>query len=507
VPLVLVALGTAIRLRQYVGGRSLWLDEAFLAESLTTRGPIGLVSEPLENSQSAPLGWLLGVRLALAVFGQSEQALRLVPLLCGLAALPLTWLLARRLLAPAVVPVAVGLVALSPQLIGYSNELKPYSADVAAVLLIGLLAVRAVTGDNRSDRRLWQLTAVGAVVVWFSTIALLAMAAVSVGLVVRALVTGGWLTGGRRAAVRTALVLAPSTLAGGAVYLVLTGLQKNALLIDYWAPTFPQGAGDLPFWLGRTARDLIASPLALVQPVLAGLLLGVGTARLLWSSRWAGGLVLAAVPAGVLAAAMSAYPLASRLALWLVPLAALVLAAALPSRLTMRSLPWLLASVVALATVSGPALRQGLELGLERTDLQELEPVLRELVSQQQPGDVVLIDRSVRAPFTYYERTIPGLERQGILGLRAPSPPCDDAAVLQQLGFASGRVWLVFSHQSPGGVSRASREEVPRRIAAVADLERVLEAPGAAAYLYTPRADPAPTVTDDPSRCLVAVPG
>jgi hypothetical protein len=162
VPLVLLLLGTAVRLRQYAGARSLWLDEAFLAESLTTRGPVELVSEPLAYSQSAPLGWLLAVRSVVAVAGTSEQALRLVPLLCGLAALPLAWLLARRLLPAgaesAAVPVVVALVALSPPLIGYSNELKPYSADVAAVLLVVVLGLRAV--DARG-RRLWTLTAWG----------------------------------------------------------------------------------------------------------------------------------------------------------------------------------------------------------------------------------------------------------------------------------------------------------------------------------------------------------
>ena len=70
-PLLLGLLGAGIRLRQYVGGRSLWLDEAFLAESVTTRGPLALVSEPLAYSQSAPLVWLLAVRSVVVAAGTS----------------------------------------------------------------------------------------------------------------------------------------------------------------------------------------------------------------------------------------------------------------------------------------------------------------------------------------------------------------------------------------------------------------------------------------------------
>jgi hypothetical protein len=82
-----------------------------------------------------------------------------------------------------------------------------------------------------------------------------------------------------------------------------------------------------------------------------------------------------------------------------------------------------------------------------------------------------------------------GLRSDGLLGFREPSRPCDDAQVLDDAGFGEGRVWIVFTHQTGGGVSRLSRAETPRRVAAVADLQDVVEAPGAAAYLYVPRAD------------------
>jgi hypothetical protein len=494
--LALVLLGAALRVRQWAGGRSLWLDEAFLASSLTTRGPVDLVTQPLEDSQSAPLGWLLAVRGVVTVVGSSERSLRLVSLLLGLAALGLTWALARRLLPRWAVPAPVGLVAVHPVLVYYANELKPYSADLAAFLLLLLLATRV-----RAGQRPLVLSAVGAVVVWFSTASLVALAGIGVVLVLDALRAGGV-----RSALRTALALLPWAVSAAVAALVVQRLQASDVLAEYWAFSFPRGAGDLPAWLTRTGEWLVASPLRLSPGWLVLVLLVVGAARLVRRRARGAALVLAVLAFGVVAAALSAYPLHDRLALWTVPLVLLLLCGALPDRLTVRTVPWLAVPGVALAVVVTPAVRDGLPLLVDRQDSQELRPVLQQLVRERQPGDVVLVDRSARAAFAYYDRQIRGLSADGGIGFEAADGPCDDEAVLRAAGVGSRPVWLVLSHQSPGGVSRASRVELPRRVAALALQDRVLEAPGAVAVRFVPRADPVAVPTDDPSRCVVLLP-
>ena len=495
--LALVLLGAAVRVRQWVGGRSLWLDEAFLAESLTTRGPVGLVTEPLESSQSAPLGWLLAVRGTTAVLGTGERDLRLVSLLLGLAALGLTWALARRLLPRWAVPVPVGLVALSPLLVYYSNELKPYSADVAAFLLLLLLATR-VRGVER--RPLLVLSLVGAVVVWCSTAALLALAGIGTVLFVDAL------RGGLRPAVRTAVLLLPWALSAATAAVVVRTLQRNDLLVDYWAFSFPQGAGDLPAWLVRSGESLAASPLRLSPDWLVLGLLVAGAALLVRRHARDAALVLAVLAAGVGAAAASAYPLHDRLALWTVPLVLLLLSSALPDRLATRTLPWLAVTGGALAVVAAPAVRDALTLLVDRQDSQELRPVLEQVAEAREPGDLVLVDRSARTATRYYAERIDGLDPDGAIGFQTAEEPCDDAAVLREAGFGDRPVWVVFSHQNAAGPSRGSRVELPRRIGAVAEQDRVVEAPNAVALRFVPRASPVEVPPDDPSRCLVLLP-
>jgi hypothetical protein len=184
--------------------------------------------------------------------------------------------------------------------------------------------------------------------------------------------------------------------------------------------------------------------------------------------------------------------MSGRLALWLVPLVAVVLAASLPGHLRRATLPWLLAGSAALTVVTGPALRDGVSLLGERIVLQEVEPVLVELVARSQPGDVVLVDRSARPAFDLYARELDGLRSDGLLGFREPSPAVRRRAGARRRGLRRG--------------ARLDRLHAPdrwRRLPAVARRDAAagrcrggpagrVEAPGAAAYLYVPRADPSP---------------
>lgn len=68
--------------------------------------------KPLQNYQVAPVGFLLLEKLSVHHLGTSETALRLLPLLCGVASLFLFLGVARRFLPAATIPVAVGLFAI-----------------------------------------------------------------------------------------------------------------------------------------------------------------------------------------------------------------------------------------------------------------------------------------------------------------------------------------------------------------------------------------------------------
>ncbi|MFN2523219.1 MAG: hypothetical protein ABR614_07915, partial [Mycobacteriales bacterium] len=275
VPFVAIGLGALARLRQWAGGRSLWLDEVLIADNLVHRGFGQLLTDPLAHSQTAPLLWLWIERLAVDVFGSSERALRLLPLLAGLGVLWLTLLLARQVLPRVLVPVPVLLVALHPGLVYYANEVKQYSTDVLVVLVLLLLAfkVPSRTADGTPLRR---FSAAAAVAVWASHPSVFVLAALSLVLVLRPLIAGD-----NRRALRVGLVLSPWLVSLLVSYLlVLRATTENAALFAYWGYSFPHGFLDLPAWFGRRWYDLARVPLQMTVRPLGLALLAFGLYRL-----------------------------------------------------------------------------------------------------------------------------------------------------------------------------------------------------------------------------------
>src|SRR6185295_12378688 len=78
-----VLVGAALRLIAYLAARSLWLDEAMLANNIVGR-TFGALLGPLAEAQSAPWLFLFGERAATVLAGPNELALRLLPLAAGI---------------------------------------------------------------------------------------------------------------------------------------------------------------------------------------------------------------------------------------------------------------------------------------------------------------------------------------------------------------------------------------------------------------------------------------
>lgn len=73
----LLLVGAALRAWEYFGGASLCINEIAVARNLVDRSALDLVSRPLDYDQSAPPAYLLATKLATALLGDGELALRL----------------------------------------------------------------------------------------------------------------------------------------------------------------------------------------------------------------------------------------------------------------------------------------------------------------------------------------------------------------------------------------------------------------------------------------------
>ncbi len=154
---------------------------------------------------------------------------------------------------------------------------------------------------------------------WASFASVFVLAGLSVVLVLQALARAGLAAAARRAA-----WLSPGSLSLGIAYvLVLHRLADSEVLSTFWDYTFPDGTGDLPTWLLRRSIDLTVTRWS--WPCGRSRWSRSGWARTASGRRRPQQLAarFAAVPVRpARRGAVSAYPFASRLALWIAPLAA-----------------------------------------------------------------------------------------------------------------------------------------------------------------------------------------
>src|SRR5262245_60434321 len=358
----LVACGAAARVWRWLADRSLWGDEGALAINLVERSPAALAA-PLAHDQVAPIGFLWLEKAAALAFGESEYALRLLPLLASLAALPLFHRVARELLGRRDALLALALSAVSEPLVYYATELKPYSSDVLVGLLIAWPALLVVQ-RGASPRRLAALGAAGALGPWFSLPAPFVCG--GAGLAAAAAL---WRRGGARAAARIAPLAALWLASFAAEYaLWLRGLRGDALLAESWKGYFaplPVSGAALAWWW-RGFLGFFNDPLGLPATGPAAFLFVAGAVALARRMPEATlcllapiGLGLAASVAGLHPFPTSSryrlsdryYPFYGRLVLFTVPLALPCVAAGIGWLLDSRSLPRALLGALAAVVV------------------------------------------------------------------------------------------------------------------------------------------------------------
>jgi hypothetical protein len=255
---VLLALGVAQRLFRYLLRFPVWGDEAFLCLNLMDRDCLGLL-QPLRFDQVAPLLFLWGEEAVYHLLGNSELALRLLPLLAGIGSLFLFARLAFVALRPSAALLATGLLAVSYYPVRHSCELKPYAFDLFQTLL---LLTPAVFWLRCPERRRYLVLLAAAVPL---AVAASYPAAFTAGAVSFAFLPAVW----RRRDPKTWLLYGLfNLLAGvtfGGLFLGIGQAQHASMTTScqgYWDAWFPPpDCRELPGWLLRVhAGNLLAYP-------------------------------------------------------------------------------------------------------------------------------------------------------------------------------------------------------------------------------------------------------
>jgi hypothetical protein len=398
---LLIAFGILLRVRQYLTGRSLWSDEASLALNLVSRNFVEL-TQPLDYHQGAPIGFLFIEKLAILLLGNNEYVLRLFPLLSGIMAIYLLYLIARRYFG---ISGMFALLAFSVgwYLIYYSSELKQYSSDVMIALLLVYLASRCIEQDVRA--RDFLVLALGGVVgMWISHPSAFVLAGIGLVLFIEKL--------RRKEYVPFAWIIAIGILWSGSFmleyFISLKRLAADEFMQEYWDKAFvPLPPWSNWSWFLKTYYSILLMSLNthITAFFMVAALAVIGTLSLLIRNRTVALLIISPGIITFIASALQKYPLKDRFMLFLVPFLFLLLSEGLQRIFTLtakwnHNLAFVLVGLpVALLTwAPGTTLDQF----FYTTRGSDVRPVIQYVAANRQPDEIVYVYHSSEPAFYYY---------------------------------------------------------------------------------------------------------
>lgn len=416
--LLLVALGVLLRMRQFVADRSFYSDEAFAAINIASRS-FGELLRPLDWDQNGPPLFLWIERLLVMLGGAGEQTMRLYPLICGVVLLPVSWMLSRRLLPVAAACLVLAAVAMSPLLIYYSNELKPYESDALASAVLMLIALRLIN-DPASQRR-WAFVAVtGVVAILISSPAVFVLGGIGLALLLSKEV--------RSTRAGMLRIVGVGVLWGGvflAIYIaVLKPAADNPFLRRFFADRFVR------LDIGNTKQRFATVIYEALVPIWSDhpsflppnfltflVLLGAIGVYAFWRSTNRAALTLLIAPIALAGAAsvLGKYPLLTRTLLFAMPGIIVLtvggldaLARALISVTKQVAARQVQASGYAIVTTLGCAILLAPALISDVLDastppvIQNARPLIAEFMAQSTPTEPVYVTHWGRAAWAYY---------------------------------------------------------------------------------------------------------
>jgi hypothetical protein len=447
----LLLIGIILRLRQYLSGRSLWADEAMLALNIVNRN-FSQLFQPLDYDQGAPLGFLLVEKLFHAALGRTEFALRLFPLLAGLASLWLFHLLLVSLrgahsLRSVSTPrrsnlLALALFAVNPQLVYYTSEAKQYIMDVTVALGMFVIALPMLQGQFQR-KNLILLMLAGMLALWFSHPALFVLAGIGVGLLIHLLQQRD------RASLRWIIFIGVLWLGNLTLlyFINLRQLSRNDYLTDYWT----NGFLPLPPWrdFGWLNELMIYQFGIHFVPLLVSILILVGWVAWLRESRTLAIAIAFTTLFAFMASALRLYPVNARLSLFLIPLGILLLGKAIEVAQHAMSFNKV-ASIAVAALLGGYLFLQPFVTSFNNfispKYYEHIRPTMQVLADSWKDGDALFVTAWAEPAFRYYAPFY------GLEGVEITSNEIGDYPNGEQLKsrfdplIGEKRVWVLFSH-------------------------------------------------------------
>ncbi len=447
VTLGIFLLGAAVRFVPFLFNRSLWHDEANITLDVMERSALQLFEPTKLYEQTAPIGWLITEWVSGHAFAFSELGMRGWPFVSGILALPLFWLVARRAIGPLGTQIGLLLLAVGLPAIRYANEVKPYSSDLAFILLVYLIGFGLLVREPSRSARVAAAVG-GAVMIWFSHVTVFGLAAVGVlGLVVR------WQHRDMEQFKRDLPVWILWVVSLAVCYFTyLNRLIQDSELTDYWevvegyAPLVPRSVQDV-LWYSDTFMYLFRHTAGIPAAELGAFFFILGAA-VLWRRQrvWLAMFILPVLLA-LLASGFGKYAFTGRLILFAAPCVLLLVGSAFDflSDRCGRVSAWVV-GIGAVILLIGPLYDVAYQTRNPVSE-NEVREALDYLDEHAATGDVIYLSSGTLKPYLYYSRVGRFTRDIVINGNRHGHNHFDWDRVTEDLKAFEGkdRVWVLFS--------------------------------------------------------------
>jgi len=142
--LILIGIASVYIRFQNLAIRSLWFDEAWLANAISQSS----LRELIARSFHAPLFFVVATHLIITFFNNNEFFLRLLPCLFGIGTLIVFYLVIRKITGRLATLISLLMLSFSYYAIYYSQELKQYSGAMFFTIILIYVSERIIARDK-----------------------------------------------------------------------------------------------------------------------------------------------------------------------------------------------------------------------------------------------------------------------------------------------------------------------------------------------------------------------
>lgn len=458
-PWLIICYGIILRIVQYLHNCSLEIDEA----RDTVIGILGKsLSDLFKHSDiyipTPPVGFFLIEKIAVQIFGDSEYALRLYPLLAGELSLLLFYFVAKQYIKQKAIPIALVLFATLEPLIYYSAAVRPYSGDIMIVLIILFIAVRYIHSDRLTPYNTSLLSVIGAIAIWFSSPVVFTLSGVGTTLFFMSL--------SRKK--RTEFVnLFFIFLAWGLSFMIYYLLYlHNLTKVEFFYTAVKGENAFMPFpisfstvkWFITKFFGMFEETVGFFQWGIAGiavLAFIIGCASI-FSERKEKLLILTLpILFALLASSISLYPFLQRMIIFIVPSLLFLIAEGAEYIITKTSINARVVGYVFIGLLLFHPLLSSAHHLIKPLTTEEIKPILNYIKINWQSGDVIYIHYGAHPAFTYYAKKYDFEKNHYVIGIYAGDKNNQWAfstdylnAYTKDLDKLRGknRIWILFSH-------------------------------------------------------------